>query len=266
MASAGDELHTLLRKFNIPQSSLEKPCDDDFFLTLSPEILSFVEVAPYFGFRQPEIVEISQDNPTERTRKLSTLCKWKRQKGSDATYLSLVKIFLRMKDKQLAEFVLENLPLVGCRSYTRTEASIYTSQLHSRTSTTAALECDFPEFSFHPRHPNGVRVAEAIDRIDDAFVKEAGNIAAIWFHNAECSVAYCTTKDEEITLLMLSSQEGQVHVPTIILVNEKGEPIKFGAGALRQYQRLDPSQQLKYHLFERIKLAHGPHEVCIIIL
>ena len=247
MATAGDELDTLLRKFNIPQSCLEKPCDDDFFVTLSPEIPSFIEVAPYFGFKKPEIEEIRQDSPTERTRKSSTLCKWKRQKGSDATYLSLVKIFLKMKDKQLAEFVLENLPVVGCRSHT---------QVHRTCTTTAAVECDFPEFSSHPRYPNGVRVAEAIDRIDAG----AGNIAAIWFHNAECSVAYCTTK-EEITLLKISSQEGMPHVPTILLVNEKGEPIKFGKRAIRQYQRLDPSQQLKYHLFERVKLALGPHEV-----
>ena len=111
------------------------------------------------------------------------------------------------------------------------------------------------------RHPNGVKVAEAINRVDSAFVESAGNIAAIDFGTANCSIAYCTTKEEEMKLLKLSSQEGQVRVPTILLVNEKGEPIKFGARAIHQYQRLDPSQQLKYHLFERIKLALGPHEV-----
>ena len=110
-------------------------------------------------------------------------------------------------------------------------------------------------------HPNGVTVAEAIDRVDSAFIETTGNIAAIDFGTANCSLAYCTTKDEQMRLLKLSSQEGQVRVPTILLVNDKGEPIKFGARAIRQYQRLDPSQQLKYHLFERVKLALGPHEV-----
>ena len=113
------------------------------------------------------------------------------------------------------------------------------------------------------RHPNGVTVAEAIDRGDSAFLETTKNIAALDFGTANCSLAYCTTKDEQMRLLKLSSQEGQVRVPTILLVNEKGEPIKFGKRAIRQYQRLDPSQQLKYHLFERIKLALGPHEVHI---
>ena len=115
------------------------------------------------------------------------------------------------------------------------------------------------------RHVNGVKVAEAIDRDKSAFLAlgKTRNIAAIDFGTANCSIAYCTTKDEEMILLKLSSQEGQVRVPTILLVNDEGKPIKFGKRAIRQYQRLDPSQQLKYHLFERIKLALGPHEVRI---
>ena len=114
------------------------------------------------------------------------------------------------------------------------------------------------------RHPNGVKVAETIDRNDSAFLVTKRNIAAIDFGTANCSIAYCTTKDEQVRLLKLSSQEGQVRVPTILLVNEKGELITFGKRAIHQYQRLDPSQRLKYHLFERIKPALGPHEVCII--
>ena len=111
------------------------------------------------------------------------------------------------------------------------------------------------------RHPNGAKVAEAIDRMHSVFSTTTGNIAAIDFGTANCSLAYCTTEDEEMELLKVTTQEGQVRVPTILLVNEEGEPIDFGYGAIHQYQRLDPSQQMKYHLFERIKLALGPDEV-----
>ena len=111
-------------------------------------------------------------------------------------------------------------------------------------------------------HPNGISIAECIDRIDSAFTSTTRNIAAIDFGTGNCSIAYCTAKDEEITLLKLSSQEGQIRVPTILLVNDEGKPIKFGNRALREYGRLDPDEQMKHHLFERIKLALGPKEVC----
>ena len=111
------------------------------------------------------------------------------------------------------------------------------------------------------RHPNGVKVAETIDRNDSAFLATTGNIAAIDFGTANCSLAYCITKDKEMRMLKLSSQEGQVRVPTILLVNEKGEPIKLGKRAIHEYDRFDSIQRVNHHLFERIKLALGPNEV-----
>ena len=115
------------------------------------------------------------------------------------------------------------------------------------------------------RHSNGVKVAETIDRNDSAFLATTGNIAAIDFGTANCSLAYCTTKDKEMRMLKLSSQEGQVRVPTILLVNEKGEPIKFGKRAIHEYDRFDSIQRVNHHLFERIKLALGPNEVHVYI-
>ena len=64
------------------------------------------DTAPCFGFTQPEIEEIQIDKPSERSRKLSLLWKWRSRKGSDATYLAIVDVFLRMKDRNLAEIVL----------------------------------------------------------------------------------------------------------------------------------------------------------------
>ena len=123
----------------------------------------------------------------------------------------------------------------------------------------------------HPRpsstaktHRNGVKLAEAINRDDSPFLATTRNIAAIDFGTANCSIAYCTAEDEKMTPLNLPSHEGLVRIPTIILVNEDGRPIKFGAGAIRHYQqRIDPSKRMKYHLFERIKLALGPNKVCV---
>ena len=103
--SAG-EVHSLLTRFKLSPDRLEKQCSDNLFLILKKEIPSFEDAAPHFGFTQPEIVELRGDFDTERRRKLEMLWNWRRRKGSDATYLAIVRIFLRMNDKQLAEVVL----------------------------------------------------------------------------------------------------------------------------------------------------------------
>ena len=111
-------------------------------------------------------------------------------------------------------------------------------------------------------HLNGVTVAKTIDKTRSAaFLTTKGNIAAIDFGTANCSLAYCITEDEEVTLLNLSTQENQLRVPTILLINEKGEPVMFGSRAIREYDLLDPILRKEYHLFERVKLALAPHEV-----
>ena len=101
------DLPHLLSQFNLSQESLEKQCCDDLFLTLSQKIVSFDDAAPHFGFTQAEIKELRHDYSGERSRKMNMLWDWKRRKGSGATNLAIVKIFLHMKDKSLAELVLE---------------------------------------------------------------------------------------------------------------------------------------------------------------
>ena len=64
------------------------------------------DTAPYFQFTQQEIDEIQNDKPSERSRKLSLLWNWRSRNGSDATYLAIVEVFLRMNDRNLAEIVL----------------------------------------------------------------------------------------------------------------------------------------------------------------
>ena len=100
------ELHGLLTRFKLSPARLEKQCSDNLFLILKKKIPSFEDAAPHFDFTQPEIAELRGDFDTERRRKLEMLWSWRRRKGSDATYLAIVRIFLRMNDKQLAEVVL----------------------------------------------------------------------------------------------------------------------------------------------------------------
>ena len=101
-------LHSLLAGFKLSEASIEKQCYDDLFLTLMIEIPDFEIAAPYFGFTEAEISELRRDFHRERSRKLHMLWSWKRKNGSNATYLAIVKIFLEMNDKQVAELVLKH--------------------------------------------------------------------------------------------------------------------------------------------------------------
>ena len=100
------ELNDLIGQYQLSLTHLQTKCDDDLFLDLSEQISSFEDTAPYFELTQPEINEIIVDCRTERSRKLRMLWNWKTKHGSEATYLAIVNIFLRLKDRYLAEFVL----------------------------------------------------------------------------------------------------------------------------------------------------------------
>ena len=92
------------------RNNLEKPCCDNLFMVLKTEISSFEDATPHFSFKQPETVELLTDGSQERKRTLKMLWKWKERNGSDATHIpcqvAIVKSFLEMKNKQLAEVIL----------------------------------------------------------------------------------------------------------------------------------------------------------------
>ena len=102
-------LNHLLQKYDLSQANVEKPCDDNLFLTLLPQLSSFNDTAPYFGLTRPEIEEIRIHKTNEKSRKISMLWKWKKRNGSGATYLAIVEVFLCMKDQNLAEIVVQHV-------------------------------------------------------------------------------------------------------------------------------------------------------------
>ena len=102
-------MQSLVANYKLSQTDLDKQCDDELLITLMEKIESFSDIAPYFKLTTPEINEIQLDNNTERTRKLGMLTKWRDKNGSDATYLSIVSIFLYMENRRLAEIVLQHV-------------------------------------------------------------------------------------------------------------------------------------------------------------
>ena len=103
------ELYNLMTRFQLSPASLQKPCSDNLFLTLTSHIPNFEDAAPYFGLTYLEIDMLLREYSKERPRRLHMLWRWKAKNGSDATYLAIVKIFLRMNNRMLAEDVLTTL-------------------------------------------------------------------------------------------------------------------------------------------------------------
>ena len=103
------DLQSLVTKYNLSQADLDKQCDDDLFLTLMQQIPNFDNAAPFFHLTMAEINDIHSDQSRAQSRKRGMLEKWRNKYGSDATYLSIVHIFLHMKNRQLAEIVMQHV-------------------------------------------------------------------------------------------------------------------------------------------------------------
>ena len=97
---------------------MSKKCDDNLFLKLSTHITqSIVILALSLGLTIADAEQIKQDNNDERTKRVKTLFKWREKNGSDATYLSLVKVFIQDEKLELAEFVMDYFisQIQGCQ-------------------------------------------------------------------------------------------------------------------------------------------------------
>ena len=89
---------------------MSKKCDDSLFLKLSTQITqSIVILALGLGLTKADAEQIKQDNNDERTKRAETLFKWREKNGSDATYLTLMKVFIQDEKRELAEFVVDYL-------------------------------------------------------------------------------------------------------------------------------------------------------------
>ena len=68
---------------------------------------SFAQTAVALGISEVKRKEIRDNYPNDaKMRKIRLLEVWKKSQGSDATYLALVKAFLKMNDRQTAEYIV----------------------------------------------------------------------------------------------------------------------------------------------------------------
>ena len=102
------ELSLLLKKYDIDIENIEKECpdDDDFFIKISMKIDDFIEVGRNLKVSERKMETIMQ-KPDDSEKKVAVLWAWKRKFGSDATYLALIKAFLDIEDRIMAECIMK---------------------------------------------------------------------------------------------------------------------------------------------------------------
>ena len=114
----------LIQKKSLTMEQLSWECDDILFLELSSQIpRSGLTLPLSVGLTSADVEQIKRDKDNERERIIATLLKWKERNGGDATYLALVKIFIRYQNCELAEFILDHAVKNVCLVPTRKKTS-----------------------------------------------------------------------------------------------------------------------------------------------
>ena len=91
---------------------MDDDCSAELLLTVKDLMKPHEQVAPYLGLSEQKVTNIRRDHPdSEEMRKLEVLQEWKRQKGSGATRRSLVKAFLKMRDRETAEKIVRRVKM-----------------------------------------------------------------------------------------------------------------------------------------------------------
>ena len=95
--------------YSLSHEELEKECDDGLFIEVSQRVNDYTSVGYGLNLSSDTLKGISQGKKNDIERKNAVLWAWKRKNGSAATAIELVKVFLKLEDRFVAEFILECL-------------------------------------------------------------------------------------------------------------------------------------------------------------
>lgn len=91
----------------ISDEVLDSTWRDADLARLSQNIVSWEELAPFWGLTEAEEEEIKKDNRNYAVQKLAALRRWKSKCSKTATYRQLMRVFARMRKMELVEKVRE---------------------------------------------------------------------------------------------------------------------------------------------------------------
>ena len=91
----------------IPDEVLDSTWSDADLARLAQHVVSWEELAPFWGLTEAEEEVIKKDNPRYTPQKLAALRKWKAKSPETATYRQLIRVLKRMGKMGLVEKVRE---------------------------------------------------------------------------------------------------------------------------------------------------------------
>ena len=100
-SSLRDSVRTILEEFSLTERELNKATDDVVFLNLGLNFDYFLGI--HLGLSKSDIKAIENDHNSDQNRVVALFWKWRERKGSDATYLSLMKVLIEYKNQEAAE-------------------------------------------------------------------------------------------------------------------------------------------------------------------
>ena len=104
------DLSSLLSQYGLSYEEVDKECDDGVFIEVSQHMNDDYTAAGHcLNLSTERVHSISRSDKSDEQKKIELLWAWKRKNGSAATYKELVKAFLKMEDRYVAEFILKNL-------------------------------------------------------------------------------------------------------------------------------------------------------------
>ena len=77
---------------------MEKECDDSLIIEVTQNIDDYLKVGHGLTLSRETLQSISQDNDNDMHRKNAVLWAWKIKNGNNATYIELLKAFMKMRD------------------------------------------------------------------------------------------------------------------------------------------------------------------------
>ena len=99
-----------MSQYGLSYEEVEKECDDGVFIEVSQHVNDDYTTAGHcLNLSTERVCSISQSDKSDVEKKIEVLWAWKRKNGSAATYKQLVKCFLEMEDRFVAESVLKYL-------------------------------------------------------------------------------------------------------------------------------------------------------------
>ena len=102
-------LRNLLSQYSLSCEDLDKVCDDGLFIELLEYMDDFQKVGHGLNLSLRQMTIISESDKDEVKRKVAVLYAWKAEKNRTATFIELVKAFLGMENKAVADSILSYL-------------------------------------------------------------------------------------------------------------------------------------------------------------